>query len=744
MTALSQPPRPARPFAARLARASGAHPWRTLGIWFIVIVLAAIAAGRFSDVLTTEVTFTSEPESVKADALLEDRLRGPRPVTDTVIVTSPTLTTSDATFRATIEETTADLRALDGISAVTNGYESPDAGLFSADARTALIPVTFAGTFDEATAHATAYLDTLRRHETDAVDVLAIGDISIDETFGTMAEEDLRTGETIGVGVALIVLIIVFGALVAAGVPLLLGIVAISVALGMTMLLGNVMNLSFMTTNVITMIGLAVGIDYSLFIVERYREERRHGLTKLDAIEVAGSTATRAVIFSATTVVLALTGMFFVPLSVFRSLGAGAIIVVIVAVAGAMTLVPALLGLAGNRIDWPRRRRYDEQIVRDAEVRTTHTTGFWAHVAHAVMARPAISMLIAAVLLIAAALPYVDLDRGWASLDAVPESDVLTGYRILERDFSAGRLEPVEIVVDGRSSDPVVAARVDELAASLAADPRFMSVLPVEWNAAGDVALVSAYLAFDANSDAAYAAVRELRATTIPSIFAGSGAPALVTGSTAMNQDFFDMVDEVTPRVFLFVLSLSFILLMLVFRSLVVPLKAIIMNALSVGASYGILVLVFQKGYGADLFGFTTTPVITAWLPIFLFCILFGLSMDYHVFLLSRIREHHDLTGNNREAVAVGLQATAKIITGAALIMVAVFGGFAAGRLVELQQLGFGLAIAVLIDATIVRTVLVPATMALLGEWNWYFPRSLRWLPDLGAAHQARTPANWP
>jgi RND superfamily putative drug exporter len=211
-----------------------------------------------------------------------------------------------------------------------------------------------------------------------------------------------------------------------------------------------------------------------------------------------------------------------------------------------------------------------------------------------------------------------------------------------------------------------------------------------------------------------------------------------------MNQDFFDAVDEVTPRVFAFVLGLSFTLLMLVFRSIVVPLKAILMNLLSVGAAYGLLVLVFQKGYGADLFGFTTTPVITAWLPIFLFCFLFGLSMDYHVFLLSRIREHHDLTGNNREAVAVGLQATAKIITGAALIMVAVFGGFAAGRMVELQQLGFGLAVAVLIDATIVRTILVPATMAMLGEWNWYFPRWLRWLPDLGAAHRVNAPANRP
>jgi RND superfamily putative drug exporter len=246
----------------------------------------------------------------------------------------------------------------------------------------------------------------------------------------------------------------------------------------------------------------------------------------------------------------------------------------------------------------------------------------------------------------------------------------------------------------------------------------------------------------DAFSSTAYAAVDRLRSTIIPSAFADvAGAEVLVTGATAETADYFRAVDDVTPWVFVFVLGLSFVLLTIVFRSLVVPTKAILMNLLSVGAAYGLLVLVFQKGYGADFFGFQRTPAIEAWLPIFLFCFLFGLSMDYHVFLLSRIREHYDLTGRNREAVATGLRTTARIITGAALIMVAVFAGFASGRLVQLQEMGFGLAVAVFLDATVVRSVLVPAAMELLGDRNWYLPRWLHWLPDVRIEGE---PAAWP
>jgi RND superfamily putative drug exporter len=273
--------------------------------------------------------------------------------------------------------------------------------------------------------------------------------------------------------------------------------------------------------------------------------------------------------------------------------------------------------------------------------------------------------------------------------------------------------------------------KIDQLNPALQAEGIFAEVDPPVWSQNGNVALVTATLSFNSNDERAYDEVDRLRDEVVPSIFGGDAEHVYVTGDTAFNGDFFDMTSQYTPIVFAFVLGLSFLLLMLVFRSVVLPLKAILLNLLSVGAAYGLLVLVFQEGFLTGFFGFQKTPTIEAWIPLFLFCVLFGLSMDYHVFLLSRIKEHHDATGRNREAVAVGLQATARIITGAALIMVAVFSGFAMGRLVMLQQVGFGLGVAVLLDATVIRSVLVPASMAILGRWNWYLPSWLGWLPKL-------------
>jgi RND superfamily putative drug exporter len=301
-------------------------------------------------------------------------------------------------------------------------------------------------------------------------------------------------------------------------------------------------------------------------------------------------------------------------------------------------------------------------------------------------------------------------------------------------------ISPVEIVIDGNANDPAVAGEIDSLVGKLADNPEF-GPATITTNDAGDLTLVSVPMATDANSQESYETIRDLRADVIPGVFNGSSANVSVTGVTAFNEDFNSLIDDYTPIVFAFVLGLSFLLLMLAFRSIVVPIKAIIMNLLSVGAAYGLLVLVFQKGYVADFLGVQQVATIESWLPIFLFCVLFGLSMDYHVFLLSRIREHFDATGNNRESVAVGLHSTAKIITGAALIMVAVFGGFAMGQLTMMQQMGFGLAVAVFIDATLVRSVLVPAAMALLGDRNWYLPRWLSWLPDLRVEGTTLPPA---
>jgi RND superfamily putative drug exporter len=738
---------------AGLARASARRPWPVLGFWVLLLVLAGVAQSSLSNPLTGEDSFATKPESVRGADLLEDRLRGPEPLTETVIVRSETATVDEPGFRAVVERTTAELRGMGGvIASAGNYYEATAAGnptaesMVSADRRSTIIPATLAGELDDLSPHAQEYLDAVRAQGGNGYEVLTVGGLSADEEFGRIAEEDLAKGEGIGVGVALIVLVVLFAALVAAGVPIILAMVSIFVAMGLTTLVGQLFELSDVVTNIITMIGLAVGIDYALFIVERFREERRRGAAKLDAIERAGGTATRAVVFSGFTVIVALLGMLVVPMSVFRSLGIGAALVVVVAMLASMTLIPALLSLLGDKIDWPRRKKYDAAMVaaqgsRDQE--TIHA-GFWGRITRVVMARPVVSAVLAIALLVGAALPAIDIKTGQSGVESLPEGEVKTAFEILEHDFYAGMVAPVEIVVDGQTDDPAVETGIGNLVAALGRDGLYGPATATA-NEAGDLTLISVPMAIDSSEPAAEDAINTLRDAVVPQAFGGAPAEVLVSGVAAFNADFNAMMGDYLPLVFAFVLGLSFLLLLLAFRSVVVPLKAIAMNLLSVGAAYGLLVLVFQKGHGADLFGFTQTPTISAWLPIFLFSILFGLSMDYHVFLLSRVREHYDRTGRNGESVAVGLQATAKIITGAALIMVAVFGGFAAGRLVELQQVGFGLAVAVFLDATVVRSVLVPASMALLGDRNWYFPRWLRWLPDLrvegGAAAERPAPA---
>jgi RND superfamily putative drug exporter len=496
----------------------------------------------------------------------------------------------------------------------------------------------------------------------------------------------------------------------------------------------------------ITMIGLAVGIDYALFLIERYREERRHGMPKHDAIALAGGTAGKAVFFSGGTVILALMGMFIVPVSIFHSLAAGAILAVLVAVFATQTFIPALLSLIGDKIDWPRRRKYDAAMV-EAQKRYDQETihkGFWGRVTRTVMNNPVAALLISLGILIAAAIPVFTIETGQPGIESLPDSSVKTGYEILAEDFYAGSIGPVQFVVDGPSDAQWVTDGVETLQASLAENPLY-GPATVTTAEGGDLTVVEVPMGIDPNSEQAFSEIDNLRENVVPAAFGEEAGNVFVTGTSAFTVDFNNALTDYTPLVFAFVLGLSFLLLLLAFRSIVVPAKAIVMNLLSVGAAYGLVVLVFQHGWGADFFGFEQTESITAWLPIFLFCVLFGLSMDYHVFLLSRIREHYDQTHNNEESVAVGLQATGKIITGAALIMVAVFGAFAAGRLVDIQQMGFGLAVAVFLDATVVRSILVPAAMKLLGDKNWYLPRWLRWIPDLrieGApVHPAPQPA---
>jgi RND superfamily putative drug exporter len=477
------------------------------------------------------------------------------------------------------------------------------------------------------------------------------------------------------------------------------------------------------------MMGLAVGIDYSLFILSRYREERAKGIETDAAIALAGATAGRAVLFSGLTVIIALCGLLIIPHTIFRSLASGAIFVVGVSVVASLTLLPAVLSLLGEKVNKGRI-----PFIQRAQA-TSHEQsvgGFWDRVARGVMAKPIISVVLAAGFLIAAAIPFFDINLGASGVSSLPESFVSAqGFEVLESEFGGGQVNPVEVVIDGDVNSPAVQAAIDNLSASADVEA-VLSAPTFEANEAGDLGLLSFQLAADPFTDEAVDAVERLREDYIPAAFGGTDASVYVTGMAAISLDQYNLTDEFTPIVFVFVLGLSFLLLMLVFRSIVVPAKAIVMNLLSVGAAYGLIVLVFQKGFLASTLGFQQVEAIESWLPLFLFAILFGLSMDYHVFLLSRIRERYLETGDNTESVAFGVRSTGRLITGAALIMVVVFGGFALGDLVMMQQMGFGLAVAVFIDATIIRTMLVPASMKLLGNANWYLPSVLNWLPRIG------------
>ena len=711
----------------RLARASSRRPWLVVGLWAALFMVAAFLVAGIGDVLTSQEETIVETESDKADRLLEERLRGPEPANEFVIVQSETATVDDSQFEAFAAGLLADIRGLDVVESATSFYESADPRLVSADRRITLLPVRLVGDIDDAEDNVETLVDLV--HEATAPEGFGLLTAGFGSTISEMhetAEEDLRKAEIFGLPVALIVLVLVFGAAVAATVPLGLAILSIVAAVGAAALVGRAFDLSVFITNITVMIGLAVGIDYSLLILQRFREERHSGLDKVDAIARAGATAGRTVLFSGMTVVVALLGMVIFPHTLFRSLGIGAILAVVFGVLSALTFLPAILSLLGDRVNklaipFLRRTRY-----------ASDGGGFWARSASIVMRRPVISVVITAAVLLAAAAPFATINVGEAGISALPrDTDTYRAFAILDEHFSAGLMTPTEIVIDAADVNaPEVQNSAGRLLATLATDDAF-GAATIETNQAGDLALISVPVAGDWSSDETIAAVKRLRNDYVPEAFADVDAEVLVTGESAEDADYNDIIKDYTPLVIGFVLGFSFLLLLVVFRSLVVPLKAVIMNLLSVGAAYGLLVLVFQYGVGADLLGFQETETIENWVPLFLFCVLFGLSMDYHVFLLSRIRERFGQTGDNAESVAFGIRSTGAIITGAALIMVAVFSAFATGDLVMFQQLGFGLAVAVILDATIIRLVLVPAAMKLVGDLNWYLPRWLGWLPKI-------------
>ena len=718
----------------RLAYASATHPLRVVALWAALLVIAMVLIGTsLESALTTEFNFTNNPDSKRGNELLEERLRGPRTIAEVILVRSDTFTVDTAAFQDKVGEVFDRIEELgtDVTQRGTTFYRSNDPSLVSGDGHTTILPFTMSGTFADASENVAGMFEVVQELDgIDGFDVLIVGQASVAFESNEQSAKDIRQGEARGLPAAALILLVLFGAAVAAALPIALAIIAIVIATGAVAVVGQVFELIFFVELMIAMIGLAVGIDYSLLVVSRYREELAKGHGKISAITRTGATANRTVFFSGLTVVIALAGMLVVPSTVFQGLGIGAILVVIAAVAATLTLLPAVLSLLGHRITWLRLPLIGR---RPANHSADDGGGFWGAVTRVVMRHPLIAFVLAGGLMIAALVPAFDLATGFNGVDTLPEdSEVKRGFILFDEEFASGIGAPAEIVVDGDADSSAVQAAIDRLREYMGEDPDFQGVAAVTINEARDLVLVSQAIAGEPSGDQATGAVVRLRDKYVPDAFAGSGAEVFVTGLSAFNLDFFDQVNTYTPIVFAVVLTLSLLLLMVVFRSIVIPIKAIILNLLSVGAAYGLMVLVFQKGFMADFLGFQQSEIIDAWIPLFLFSVLFGLSMDYHVFLLSRIRERYDQTQNNPESVAYGLRATAGLITGAALIMVAVFSGFATGELIANQQVGFGLSVAIFLDATIVRSILVPASMRLLGRANWYFPTALNWVPRIG------------
>ena len=723
-----------------LAHRSARHPWITLIAWVATLILAlVIATGWLGDALTQEAETTAGLESIEAEELIEERINGgvETPAEEYVIVTSDSLTVDQPEFRAYVESLAAEIGALDDVASVASYYQTGAPSMASRDGHGSMLLVTLAGDPDEAVDNSKDFLALIENEATATAgfEVRTVGGASLNSAFSHAAEETLQRGEMIGIGIAILVLIVVFGALVAAGLPLILAVVSILTTLGVTAIVGQLTDLSFFITNMIFMIGLAVGIDYVLFIVARFREEREAGHDKVDAITRAGETSSKAILFSGLTVVTALMGLLIVPDSLFFSLGMGAILVVLVSLAMTMTLLPAVLSLLGDRVNKGRL-----PLIGYGRRSGNRDSSAWSKIARTVMRRPVISAAASAGLLLALASITLTIDLGSSGVSTLPADEPsVEAYTYFKSSFEGGDIEPAKIVID---ADDVTAdeiqAGVDGLLADLERDGTF-GPATIETAPNNDLLVIDAPIIVDAQSTEAMDALSRLRNEYIPAHFESDSVR--VGGSTALTKDFTGLMVDYMPLVFGGVLGISFLLLLLAFRSLVIPAKAIVLNLLSVLASYGLMTLVFQHGVGADLLGFKQVDRIDNWIPLMLFAILFGLSMDYHIFLLSRIKEHYDQTGDNQDSVAHGLRSTASIITGAALIMVGVFGGFALGDLANFQQMGFGLAVAVVLDATIVRTVLVPSSMVLLGKRNWYFPNWLEWLPRISVEGKPETHA---
>ncbi|MCX4578263.1 MMPL family transporter [Streptomyces sp. NBC_01571] len=727
-----------RGIAARAGGWSARHRWAAVGIWVLFVVLAmglGSAAGRV-DVNESDQL---KGETHTAAKIVEDSgIKEPSSESVLIQAKDASVTSTDAEFRGAVSAVVEAVGATGEVTDVTSPY---DTKTISKGGHSALVQFAMRGDPETAGDRVAPVLDAVKgvQKEHTGLRIEEIGGASMQKTFDDAFGDDFQKAELSAVPVALGILLIAFGALVAALLPVALAVTAIMATMGLMGIVSHLQPMSDTANSVMLLVGLAVGVDYCLFYLRREREEREAGRDAQTALRIAAATSGRAIVVSGVTVCVAMAGMLFTGLAEFEAMGLASLMVVAVAMVGSVTVLPALLSLLGERVEKGRipflhpdkrgtggrggNRRPGQEGSR-----------FWGAVLRVVLARPGLSLVVAAGVLLAIASPALGMKTQQLTLDKeFGDSLPIVGTYNRVNDAFPGGSEPAEVVVRAHDIDAAdVRSALADFRTRAIASGASRGPVDIKVHAAQNVAFVYVPLVGGSDQDRAEKSLELLRETVRPATLGKvDGVQAPITGQVAGSRDFNDqLVGSVTP-VFAFVVVFAFLLMLLSFRSLTIAITSIVLNLLSVAAAYGILVAVFQHGWGASLVGAEGVGAIVTWLPLFLFVILFGLSMDYHVFVVSRIREARLRGRDTKDAIRHGVVTTAGVVTSAAVIMVAVFAIFGTLSMQSMKQMGVGLAAAVLIDATIIRGVLLPAVMALLGERNWYLPKWLNRLPDL-------------
>jgi len=712
-------------FAGRAGRWSAEH-WKTAAFGWILFAVLAVFVGGAVGAKQMKSWAVANGDSRRAAQIL-DQANFKIPARESVLVQTRSWTVKDDAFSAAVASLVQTLSREPNVTNIVSPIEHPNAGLVSKDGHSALVQFDVKGKADDAKDKIAPILAAVDRVQAGnpSLIIQEFGQASADHQLDQRMTSDMSRAEFTSLPLTIGILLLAFGALVAAGLPVLLAFSAVLAATGVNTLVSHLVPTDKQTLDaIILMIGMAVGIDYSLFYLRREREERHAGTPAHEALLRTARTSGQAVLISGATVLIAMAGMFISGNSLFDTIGLGTMIVVLAAMVGSLTVLPALLHRLGDKVDAVRI-----PVLRGAP----RDDGPFARFISRVLHRPLLALTIAGGALFLCLLPTLSMHTKLPTyLDLPRDMKIVRTLDRIQQAFPGSQTPAVIVVKAPNVRSPRFQRAYTLFRERALATGELFSPFTVTVNPAGTVARIDFALAGDGYNAASNGALHTLRDTVIPPILATLPATqAYVTGTTAGSYDFNRQMKTRLPYVFLFVLGLAFVLLLLTFRSLVIAATAVALNLLSVGAAYGILVAVFQKGWLANLFGFQTNGAIVSWLPLFLFVVLFGLSMDYHVFILSRIKELHDGGKSTDEAIRLAITRTAGTVTSAAIIMVAMFGLFASLSTIMMQQMGFGLGVAVLLDATVIRAVLVPAAMKLLGEYNWYLPRSLAWLPTL-------------